>query len=226
MSIWWTPSYISYDEADKIVEDYEKGICIYGNVTDWENSLRGKKDDLDYKNPVQRLLKEIDEKRACQHEAEELIRDSSKPEWYSFRYLTRDEIVRIVVTNREKMGLPPYPAKDDTEGMLCYNAILDKWVVMHPNQAYGIKVLIDCEQARKKKAWAALPWSVRAKEFLFDAGVYLLWFVLAVITLPISIIYRILLLKSQSDRTICFEDDFGGYYKWCKAEKHKFHKYL
>lgn len=49
MSIWWTPSYIPYDEADKIVEDYEKGLCIYGTVTDWENSLRGKKDDLDYK---------------------------------------------------------------------------------------------------------------------------------------------------------------------------------
>lgn len=224
MSSWWTPSYIPFDEADKIVEDYEKGICIYGSVTDWENSLRGKKDDLDYKNPVQRLLKEIDEKRACQHKAEELIRDSSKFEWYSFRYLTRDEIVRIVVTNREKMGLPPYPAKDDTEGMFRYNAILDAWVVSHPNQAYGITKLIDCEQAGKKKAWAALPWKVRAKEFLLKAGFYLLVFVFSVITLPISI-YQHLRIKSQSGLDIIV-DDFGGYYKWCEAEKHKFHKYL
>lgn len=224
MSIWWTPSYIPYDEADKIVEDYEKGGCIYGNVTDWENSLRGKKDDLDYKNPVQRLLKEIDEKRACQHKAEELILDSAKLERYSSRYLTRDEIVRIVVTYREQMGLPPYQAKDDTEGMLRYNAILDAWVVSHPNQAYGIKLLRDYEQAKKKQAWAALPWKVRAKEFLFDAGVYLLMFIFAVITFPISI-YQNLRIKSQSELNIIV-DDFGGYYKWCKAEKHKFHKYL
>lgn len=225
MSSWWTPSYIPFDEADKIVEDYEKGICIYCSVADWENSLRGKKDDLDYKNPVQRLLKEIDEKRACQHEAEELIRDSSKLEWYSFRYLTRDEIVRIVVTNREKMGLRPYPAKDDTEGMLCYNAILDKWVVMHPHQAYGIKVLIDCEQAREKKAWAALPWKVRAKKFLGDVELRLLEFIFVVIALPIEVISRVLKLD-RSQKVILFKDDFGGYHKWCEAEKHKFHKYL
>lgn len=225
MSSWWTPSYIPFDEADKIVEDYEKGICIYGSVTDWENSLRGKKDDLDYKNPVQRLLKEIDEKRACQHEAEELIRDSSKLEWYSFRYLTRDEIVRIVVTNREKMGLPPYPAKDDMEGTLRYNTILDAWVVSHPNQAYGIQLLKDFEQAEEKEAWAALPWKVRAKKFLGDAAFKLLEFILVVIALPIDVISRVLKLD-RSQKSILIRDDFGSYYKWCEAEKHKFHKYL
>ncbi len=225
MSSWWTPSYIPFDEADKIVEDYEKGICIYGNVTDWENSLRGKKDDLDYKNPVQRLLKEIDEKRACQHKAEELIRDSTKLDWYSFRYLTRDDVVRIVVTNREQMGLPTYPAKDDTEGMLRYNTILDEWVVLHPHQAYGIKVLIDCEQAREKKAWATLPWKVRAKKFLGDVELRLLEFIFVVIALPIEVISRVLKLD-RSQKVILFKDDFGGYHKWCEAEKHKFHKYL
>lgn len=224
MSIWWTPSYIPYDEADKIVEDYEKGICIYGNVTDWENSLGRKKDDIASENPVQRLLKEIDENRACQHKAEELILDSAKLERYSSRYLTRDEIVRIVVTNREKMGLPPYPAKDDTEGLLRYNAILDAWVVSHPNQAYGIKLLRDCEQAKEKEAWAALPWKVRAKEFLLKAGFYLLVFIFSVITLPITI-YVNLRIKSQSELNIIV-DDFGGYLKWCKARNHKFHKYL
>lgn len=225
MSSWWTPSYIPFDEADKIVEDYEKGICIYGSVTDWENSLRGKKDDLDYKNPVQRLLREIDEKRACQHKAEELIRDSSKLEWYSFRYLTRDEVVRIVVTNREQMGLPPYPAKDDSEGMLRYNAILDAWVVSHPNQAYGIKVLINCEQAREKKAEAALPWKVRAKKFLGDATFKLLEFVIVAIALPIEIVLRILKLD-RGQESLLIKDDFDGYHKWCEAEKHEFHKYL
>lgn len=59
MSIWWTPSYIPYDEADKIVEDYEKGICIYGNVTDWENSLGRKKDDIASENPVRGYSKKL-----------------------------------------------------------------------------------------------------------------------------------------------------------------------
>ena len=70
-----------------------------------------------------------------------------------------------------------------------------------------------------------MPWKVRAKKFLGDVELRLLEFIFVVITLPIEVISRVLKLD-RSQKVILFKDDFGGYHKWCEAEKHKFHKYL
>ena len=225
---WWTPSYIPFDEADKIVEDYEKGLSFHGidpRSEDFQRTYQSNPEEP-RENPLLLLLKAVDAWRSRQHMAEALIRSpTERCQWPKFHPLSQNEIVRIVVTQREQMGLPPYPAANDKKGMLRYNALLDEWVISHPNTPYGIDVLLACKRQKEQQARSQLPWTVRFKEWLTEFGVQCLVWTLGGIAWIMSLPFR-LLTSNRRSGTIVWRDDFGAYNKWCQAEGYKFHKYL
>lgn len=225
---WWTPSYIPFDEADKIVEDYEKGLRFHGidpRSEDFQRTYQSNPEEP-RENPLLLLLKVVDAWRSRQHMAEALIRSpTERCQWPKFHHLSQNEIVRIVVTQREQMGLPPYPAANDKKGMLRYNALLDEWVISHPNTPYGIDVLLACERQKEQQVRSQLPWTVRFKEWLTEAGVHFLVGTLGILVWIIYFpFYLLQLIRGSKDEVI--SDDFGSYFKWCKTRKYKFHKYL